>query len=75
MNDFIHGPQLSHPPDGPGVLLPQDKPLNHAMNDAVSVNFWAHLLPIALMSSREQITVQLCVYTSSSLMFSSGPVE
>lgn len=36
MNDFIHGPQLSHPPDGPGVLLSQDKPHNHGMNDAVS---------------------------------------
>uniref|UniRef100_A0A672H5B3 Zinc finger, MIZ-type containing 1a n=1 Tax=Salarias fasciatus TaxID=181472 RepID=A0A672H5B3_SALFA len=36
MNDFMHGPQLSHPPDGPGGLLPQDKPLNHGMNDAVS---------------------------------------
>lgn len=36
MNDFIHGPQLSHPPDGPGALLSQDKPLNHGMNDAVS---------------------------------------
>lgn len=36
MNDFIHGPQLSHPPDGPGGLLSQDKPHNHGMNDAVS---------------------------------------
>lgn len=36
MNDFIHGPQLSHPPDGPGSLHPQDKPLSHSMNDAVS---------------------------------------
>uniref|UniRef100_A0A7N8YIQ6 Zinc finger, MIZ-type containing 1a n=1 Tax=Mastacembelus armatus TaxID=205130 RepID=A0A7N8YIQ6_9TELE len=36
MNDFIHGPQLSHPPDGPGGLLSQDKPLNHGMNDAMS---------------------------------------
>ncbi|XP_068182900.1 zinc finger MIZ domain-containing protein 1a isoform X6 [Antennarius striatus] len=35
MSDFIHGPQLSHPPDGPGGLLPQDKPLNHSMNDAL----------------------------------------
>ncbi|XP_026164969.1 zinc finger MIZ domain-containing protein 1a isoform X3 [Mastacembelus armatus] len=35
MNDFIHGPQLSHPPDGPGGLLSQDKPLNHGMNDAL----------------------------------------
>ncbi|XP_030297918.1 zinc finger MIZ domain-containing protein 1a isoform X3 [Sparus aurata] len=36
MNDFIQGPQLSHPPDGPGGLLSQDKPLNHGMNDAMS---------------------------------------
>lgn len=36
MSDFIHGPQLSHPADGPGGLLSQDKPLNHGMNDAVS---------------------------------------
>lgn len=40
MNDFIHGPQLSHPPDGPVGLLSQEKPLNHGMNDAVSgINF------------------------------------
>uniref|UniRef100_A0A668V861 SP-RING-type domain-containing protein n=1 Tax=Oreochromis aureus TaxID=47969 RepID=A0A668V861_OREAU len=38
MNDFIHGPQLSHPPDGPGGLLPQDKPLSHSMNDPVSTS-------------------------------------
>lgn len=37
MNDFIHAPQLSHPPDAPGGLLSQDKPLNHGMSDAVSV--------------------------------------
>uniref|UniRef100_A0AAV2JLB2 SP-RING-type domain-containing protein n=1 Tax=Knipowitschia caucasica TaxID=637954 RepID=A0AAV2JLB2_KNICA len=36
MTDFMHGPQLSHPPDGPGGLLPQDKPLSHAMNEAMS---------------------------------------
>ncbi|XP_077960589.1 zinc finger MIZ domain-containing protein 1a isoform X6 [Gasterosteus aculeatus] len=35
LNDFVHGPQLSHPPDGPGGLLSQDKPLNHGMNDAL----------------------------------------
>uniref|UniRef100_A0A1A7ZAK7 Zinc finger, MIZ-type containing 1 n=1 Tax=Nothobranchius furzeri TaxID=105023 RepID=A0A1A7ZAK7_NOTFU len=35
MNDFIHGPQLSHPPDGPGGLLSQDKPLSHSMTDAL----------------------------------------
>ncbi|XP_035982357.1 zinc finger MIZ domain-containing protein 1a isoform X2 [Fundulus heteroclitus] len=42
MNDFIHGPQLSHPPDGPGGLLPQDKPLSHAMNDAMSHSDQSH---------------------------------
>uniref|UniRef100_A0A673CSK7 Zinc finger MIZ domain-containing protein 1-like n=1 Tax=Sphaeramia orbicularis TaxID=375764 RepID=A0A673CSK7_9TELE len=36
LNDFMHGPQLSHPPDAPGGLLPQDKPLSHSMNDAIS---------------------------------------
>uniref|UniRef100_A0A672H579 Zinc finger, MIZ-type containing 1a n=1 Tax=Salarias fasciatus TaxID=181472 RepID=A0A672H579_SALFA len=42
MNDFMHGPQLSHPPDGPGGLLPQDKPLNHGMNDAMSHSDQSH---------------------------------
>uniref|UniRef100_M3ZLT6 Zinc finger, MIZ-type containing 1a n=1 Tax=Xiphophorus maculatus TaxID=8083 RepID=M3ZLT6_XIPMA len=42
MNDFIHGPQLSHPPDGPGGLLPQDKPLSHGMNDAMSHSDQSH---------------------------------
>lgn len=43
MNDFIHGPQLSHPPDGPTGLLSQDKPLSHGMNDTVSrFNFMEH---------------------------------
>uniref|UniRef100_A0A3Q2XDV0 Zinc finger, MIZ-type containing 1a n=1 Tax=Hippocampus comes TaxID=109280 RepID=A0A3Q2XDV0_HIPCM len=36
ISDFIHGPQLSHPPDGPSGLLSQDKPLNHGMNDTMS---------------------------------------
>lgn len=36
MNDFMHGPTLSHPPDGPGGLLPQDKPLSHGMSEAMS---------------------------------------
>lgn len=53
MNDFIHGPQLSHPPDGPGGLLSQDKPHNHGMNDSVSGTgspvhgrlLFQHLLP------------------------------
>lgn len=51
MNDFIHGPQLSHPPDGPGGLLSQDKPLNHGMNDAVSsVDLQCCLLSYAIVS-------------------------
>ncbi|XP_062319394.1 zinc finger MIZ domain-containing protein 1a isoform X4 [Osmerus eperlanus] len=35
MNDFMHGPQLSHPPDGPGGLMSQDKTLNHGMPDSM----------------------------------------
>uniref|UniRef100_A0A8C6VVI0 Zinc finger, MIZ-type containing 1a n=1 Tax=Nothobranchius furzeri TaxID=105023 RepID=A0A8C6VVI0_NOTFU len=42
MNDFIHGPQLSHPPDGPGGLLSQDKPLSHSMTDAMSHSDQSH---------------------------------
>lgn len=59
MNDFIHGPQLSHPPDGPGGLLSQDKPLNHGMNDAVSgINFQGCILSCA-------INIKKYVYGSS----------
>lgn len=36
MNDFMHGPQLSHPPDVPSSLMAQDKPLSHNMPDSVS---------------------------------------
>lgn len=36
MNDFMHGPQLSHPPDMPNSLMTQDKPLSHNMPDTVS---------------------------------------
>uniref|UniRef100_A0A8C4T5P4 Zinc finger, MIZ-type containing 1a n=1 Tax=Erpetoichthys calabaricus TaxID=27687 RepID=A0A8C4T5P4_ERPCA len=35
MNDFIHGPQLSHPPDIPNSLMTPDKPLSHAMPDTI----------------------------------------
>uniref|UniRef100_A0A8D3BGM5 Zinc finger, MIZ-type containing 1a n=1 Tax=Scophthalmus maximus TaxID=52904 RepID=A0A8D3BGM5_SCOMX len=42
MSDFIHGPQLSHPPDGPGGLLSQDKPLSHSMNDSMSHSDQSH---------------------------------
>uniref|UniRef100_A0A3B3BG22 Zinc finger, MIZ-type containing 1a n=1 Tax=Oryzias melastigma TaxID=30732 RepID=A0A3B3BG22_ORYME len=42
MNDFIHGPQLSHPPDGPTGLLSQDKPLSHGMNDTMCHSDQSH---------------------------------
>lgn len=35
MNDFMHGPQLSHPPDVPNSLMGPDKPLAHGMPDTV----------------------------------------
>uniref|UniRef100_A0A8C9RSN4 Zinc finger, MIZ-type containing 1a n=1 Tax=Scleropages formosus TaxID=113540 RepID=A0A8C9RSN4_SCLFO len=35
MNDFMHGPQLSHPPDLPSSLMNPDKPLSHNMPDTM----------------------------------------
>lgn len=35
MNDFMHGPQLSHPPDMPGGMSSLDKPLSHSMQDSI----------------------------------------
>ncbi|KAF6734810.1 Zinc finger MIZ domain-containing protein 1 [Oryzias melastigma] len=35
MTDFMHGPQLSHPPDMPNSLMTQDKPLSHNMPDSI----------------------------------------
>ncbi|XP_041424911.1 zinc finger MIZ domain-containing protein 1 isoform X6 [Xenopus laevis] len=35
MNDFMHGPQLSHPPDMPGGMSSLDKPLSHSMQDSL----------------------------------------
>ncbi|XP_069373579.1 zinc finger MIZ domain-containing protein 1-like isoform X1 [Paralichthys olivaceus] len=35
MNDFMHGPQLSHPPDMPNSMMTQDKPLTHNMPDSL----------------------------------------
>ncbi|KPP58359.1 zinc finger MIZ domain-containing protein 1-like [Scleropages formosus] len=35
MNDFMHGPQLSHPPDLPSSLMNPDKPLSHNMPDTL----------------------------------------
>lgn len=36
MNDFMHGPQLSHPPDMPNSMMAQDKPLSHNLSESVS---------------------------------------
>ncbi|XP_053721586.1 zinc finger MIZ domain-containing protein 1-like isoform X2 [Synchiropus splendidus] len=33
MNDFMHGPQLSHPPDVSNSLMSLEKPLSHNMPD------------------------------------------
>ncbi|XP_056387334.1 zinc finger MIZ domain-containing protein 1 isoform X2 [Hyla sarda] len=35
MNDFMHAPQLSHPPDMPGGMSSLDKPLSHSMQDSM----------------------------------------
>ncbi|XP_076154224.1 zinc finger MIZ domain-containing protein 1-like isoform X1 [Alosa pseudoharengus] len=35
VNDFMHGPQLSHPPDMPNSLMGPEKPLSHGMPDSV----------------------------------------
>ncbi|KAK3554296.1 hypothetical protein QTP70_020150, partial [Hemibagrus guttatus] len=35
INDFMHGPQLSHPPDVPNNLMGPDKPLSHGMADSM----------------------------------------
>ncbi|XP_044276225.1 zinc finger MIZ domain-containing protein 1 isoform X5 [Varanus komodoensis] len=36
INDFMHGPQLSHPPDMPSSMAALDKPLSHPMQDPIS---------------------------------------
>uniref|UniRef100_H3ASI4 Zinc finger MIZ-type containing 1 n=1 Tax=Latimeria chalumnae TaxID=7897 RepID=H3ASI4_LATCH len=35
MNDFMHGPQLSHPPDMPTGIMAPDKPLSHPMPEPI----------------------------------------
>uniref|UniRef100_A0A674ILL2 Uncharacterized protein n=2 Tax=Emydidae TaxID=8476 RepID=A0A674ILL2_9SAUR len=35
MNDFMHGPQLSHPPDMPSSMAALDKPLSHPMQESL----------------------------------------
>uniref|UniRef100_A0AAY3ZUM0 SP-RING-type domain-containing protein n=1 Tax=Denticeps clupeoides TaxID=299321 RepID=A0AAY3ZUM0_9TELE len=35
MNDFMHGPQLSHPPDIPNTHINADKPLSHSLPESV----------------------------------------
>lgn len=47
MNDFMHGPQLSHPPDMPNNLMAQDKPLSHNMPDTVSLPTIPNILTLS----------------------------
>ncbi|KFR14384.1 Zinc finger MIZ domain-containing protein 1, partial [Opisthocomus hoazin] len=35
MNDFMHGPQLSHPPDMPSSMAALDKPLSHPLQESI----------------------------------------
>ncbi|ETE67691.1 Zinc finger MIZ domain-containing protein 1, partial [Ophiophagus hannah] len=35
MNDFMHGPQLSHPPDMTSNMAALDKPLSHPMQESI----------------------------------------
>ncbi|NWI65538.1 ZMIZ1 protein, partial [Todus mexicanus] len=35
MNDFMHAPQLSHPPDMPSSMAALDKPLSHPMQESI----------------------------------------
>lgn len=44
MNDFMHAPQLSHPPDMPNSIAALDKPLSHPMQDPVSNNISQFLI-------------------------------
>uniref|UniRef100_A0A671PNN2 Zinc finger MIZ domain-containing protein 1-like n=1 Tax=Sinocyclocheilus anshuiensis TaxID=1608454 RepID=A0A671PNN2_9TELE len=45
MNDFMHGPQLSHLPDVPNSLMAPDKTLVHGMSDSVN-----HFIPLDFQS-------------------------
>lgn len=49
MNDFMHGPQLSHPPDMPNNLMTQDKPLSHNMPDTVSLPTIPNILTLSYL--------------------------
>ena len=57
MNDFMHGPQLSHPPDMPNSLMCQDKPLSHNMPDSVSFPLSLSFYPYQIF---EDVTVSHC---------------
>lgn len=48
INDFMHGPQLSHPPDVPNNLMGPDKPLSHGMADSVR---HLHIKPSRFLTS------------------------
>uniref|UniRef100_A0A671QFM1 Zinc finger MIZ domain-containing protein 1-like n=1 Tax=Sinocyclocheilus anshuiensis TaxID=1608454 RepID=A0A671QFM1_9TELE len=54
MNDFMHGPQLSHPPDVPNSLMAPDKPLAHSMPDSVN-----HFIPLGFQATRADLLPEL----------------
>lgn len=58
MSDFIHTPQLSHPPDFPGGLLSQDKPLSHGINGPVSPLHLHYQPPGALIPELLKILIE-----------------
>lgn len=54
VNDFMHGPQLSHPPDMPGSILGPDKPLNHGMQDSVPHSADSPLSAMQMQQQQQQ---------------------
>lgn len=64
MNDFMHGPQLSHPPDMPSSLMAQDKPLSHNMPDSVScpIDSYLYIILSCHCNFSAYFTVSLCFF-------------
>uniref|UniRef100_A0A671PWU0 Zinc finger MIZ domain-containing protein 1-like n=1 Tax=Sinocyclocheilus anshuiensis TaxID=1608454 RepID=A0A671PWU0_9TELE len=54
MNDFMHGPQLSHLPDVPNSLMAPDKTLVHGMSDSVN-----HFIPLDFQATRADVLGRL----------------
>ncbi|XP_063047636.1 zinc finger MIZ domain-containing protein 1a isoform X2 [Engraulis encrasicolus] len=54
MTDFMHGPQLSHPPEGPNSLMGPNKPLSHGMPDSIPHAGSTEPSPLASMQQQQQ---------------------